>query len=78
MLMRDEVLYQRGNTLVRRLRLEPGEAMPCMSIPTGDSGWSWKAGHLRSSTATAMIPSSFRWNRARAVGTSRQTVPIGV
>jgi quercetin dioxygenase-like cupin family protein len=28
MLMRDEVLYQRGNTLVRRLRLEPGEAMP--------------------------------------------------
>jgi quercetin dioxygenase-like cupin family protein len=26
--MRDQVLYQRGNTLVRRLRLEPGEAMP--------------------------------------------------
>jgi quercetin dioxygenase-like cupin family protein len=26
--MRDQVLYRRGNTLVRRLRLEPGEAMP--------------------------------------------------
>jgi quercetin dioxygenase-like cupin family protein len=26
--MADEVLLQRGTTLVRRLRLEPGEAMP--------------------------------------------------
>jgi quercetin dioxygenase-like cupin family protein len=26
--MRDQVLYKRGNTLVRRLRLESGEAMP--------------------------------------------------
>jgi hypothetical protein len=26
--MREQLLYQRGNTLVRRLRLEPGDAMP--------------------------------------------------
>ena len=26
--MRDEVLFEKGNLLVRRLRLEPGEAMP--------------------------------------------------
>jgi quercetin dioxygenase-like cupin family protein len=26
--MTDEILFQRGNTMVRRLRLAPGEAMP--------------------------------------------------
>ena len=26
--MKDEVLFQRGTTLVRRMQLEPGEAMP--------------------------------------------------
>jgi quercetin dioxygenase-like cupin family protein len=31
--MMDEVLFHRGNTLVRRLRLAPGEAMPWHSDP---------------------------------------------
>ena len=62
--MEDEVLIRRGNTLVRRLRLDAGEAMPWHRDPCERSG----TGTARPPTVPANSPLRATRSRARDGG----------
>jgi len=75
--MTDEILFQHGTTMVRRLRLAPGDAMPWHRDPFHRVAVVLIGDVLSINTAMEARASALRSRRDRSSGRSRVPVSIG-